>query len=96
MSNITVQITGQILEAKTSSFQDDNNNTQTYGKIQMIIPDMSGDFWSIENIKVRKENFGWLPDIAAMKGKEVTLNLEQSSYNGKTSNYIAQPVKKAA
>ena len=96
MSNIKSIITGQLLHAKTATFKDDNDVDQTYGKIQLMGVDMSGEFSTIENIKVRKEHFGWLPDIASLRGKSVTLDLEQSQYNGKVSYYLASPLKKTA
>jgi len=87
---------GQVLEAKTASFQDDHGNDVAYGKVQLLCRDMSGDFWTVQNVKVRTENFGWLPDIAALKGKNVTLSLDQNSYKGKVSYYLAAPIKQAA
>jgi hypothetical protein len=89
MSAITASITGIILEAKTAVFQDDDGKDQTYGKIQVMTPDMSGEFQSITNIKVKKEAFGFLPDIAAMKGKKMTLPLEAQEFKGKTSYYLS-------
>lgn len=94
--SITASITGTVLEAKTASFFDEQNVQQTYGKIQLIVPDMSGDFKSIRNIKVRLEHFGWLPDILAQKGKQVTLSLEPITYSEKTSFYLAKPIKPLA
>lgn len=91
--SITSQCTGQVLEAKTASFQDDNGQSVAYGKIQLLCPDMSGDFHQIQNIKVKTENFGWLPDIAQLKGKEVTLHLDQSQYQGRVSYYLAAPLE---
>ncbi len=88
MSAITASITGIILEAKTASFKDDSGVDQTYGKIQVLTPDMSGEFQAITNVKVRKEDFGFIPDIAANKGKKMTLPLDQNVYNGKVSYYL--------
>ena len=89
---ITSQCTGQVLEAKTSTFLNDKNEPTTYGKIQLLCTDMSGEFHSIQNIKVKTENFGWLPDIASYKGKSVTLSLQQNNYNGNISYYLSQPL----
>ena len=86
--SISVRATGQVLEARTASFKDDNGNDVTYGKIQLLMPDMSGEFFRIQNIKVKTENFGLIPDIAKQKGKKVTIDLEQQSYQGKTSYYL--------
>ena len=89
MSAITATVTGIVLEAKTATFKDDDGNDQTYGKIQMLTPDMSGEFFSITNIKVKKEAFGFLPDVAANKNKKMTLPLEAQEYKGKTSYYLS-------
>jgi len=91
--SITAQCTGTLLEAKVASFKDDNEQDVAYGKIQLLCPDMSGEFHSIQNIKVRSENFGWIPDIEAKKGKVITLDLDQSQFKGKVSYYLAQGIK---
>lgn len=86
---ITSQIKGKVLEAKVATFKDDGGKDVSYGKIQLLTSDMSGDFFQIQNVKVRTENFGWIPDISDSKGKDVSLNLENSSYNGKVAYYLA-------
>lgn len=101
MSAITAKITGTILEAKTSTFKDDAGIERTYGKIQVLGPDMSGEFHQIHNIKVRKEDFGFIPDVAAMKGKRHTLPIEQNLFKGKVSHYLVgsempRPAQRAA
>jgi len=93
---INSNCTGQVLAAKTAVFKDNNNQNVTYGKIQLLTKDMSGEFYSIQNIKVKKDCFGWLPDIEKQMGKQVTISLTQESYNGKTSFYIAEPLTKAS
>ncbi len=94
--SITSTCKGQLLEAKTAQFKDDQGKDVSYGKIQLLCTDMSGEFWTIQNIKVRTENFGWIPDIQKHKGKTVVLDLDQNSYNGKVSYYLAGPLTKAA
>lgn len=82
-------ITGKVLNAKCATFKDDNGNDVAYGKIQLEVPDMSGDFLAIQNIKVRTEHFGSLPNLAdKAMGKVVKLNCSTSNYNGKTSYYF--------
>ena len=92
-NGVAATITGIVIEAKTASFRDDDNQLQTYGKIQLLVPDMSGEFKAIENVKVKLESFGWLPDIAAQKNKEVTLSLDLNTFKGKTSLYLSKPLK---
>lgn len=93
---IKATITGILLAAKTAKFTADDGQDIVYGKIQVQTPDASGDFFSIENIKVKTEKFGLLPDIQTQVGKRVTLELDQQSFKGKTSNYLAGPLAKAA
>ena len=88
MSALQSKVTGQVLEAKTATFEADNGQ-QTYGKIQLLTPDASGEFHQIFNIKVRKEDFGFLPDIAAQKGKRTTLPVTQNVFQGKVSFYLS-------
>lgn len=83
MSAITMN--GRVLEAKTASFKDDEGNDRTYGKIQLLQADGSGDFWKIQNLKVPTDKFGLLPDIAAMKGKTVSIGVTANEYKGKTT-----------
>ena len=90
--SITSTCKGQVLEAKTTSFKDDKGNDVAYGKVQLLCKDMSGEFHTIQNIKVRTENFGWLPDIEKMKGKLVTLQLDQNTYNNRVSYYLSAPL----
>ena len=89
---LTVQITGTLLIAKTSKFEDDNGKEIEYGKIQILIPDMSGDFYQLQNIKVKSPLFSALPDIAKMEGKEILLHLTQESYNGRVTYCLAKPL----
>lgn len=97
MSNIQAQITGTLLEAKTASFKDDSGNDTTYGKVQVLVPDMSGEFYALQNIKVARDNFGLLPDLQSFKGKQVTIPLDIQTFQGKTSYYLAgKPINKAA
>ena len=89
MTGITSQISGRVLEAKTATFTDDSGQEQTYGKIQILTTDMSGEFYSITNIKVRKEDFGYIPTIQGYKNKTITIPLDQTQYQGKISYYLA-------
>ena len=93
---LDTRITGQVIAAKTSTFRDDQGRDVEYGKIQIMTKDMSGEFFAITNIKVKKENFSWLPDIAKLTGKQATLELSQQLYNGKQSLYLNAPIKLAS
>lgn len=89
--SISVKATGKVLEAKTATFKDEEGKDVTYGKVQLLMPDMSGDFFTIQNIKVKAPNFAMISDLAQQKGKKVTLDLEQQSYKGKVSYYLVNP-----
>jgi len=82
-------ITGKLIAAKTATFTDDQGQPVTYGKVQVMTPDMSGDFFSIQNIKVKTENFGMLADLQEKSiSKNVQLQCSTNSYNGKVSYYL--------
>lgn len=90
---ITSQCSGQVLASKTSAFKNDAGESIQYGKVQLLVKDASGEFYAVQNIKVKASDFSWLPDIAKCMGKQVTLNLTQASYNGKVSYYLGEPIQ---
>lgn len=85
---ITAQVKGQLVNAKCATFKDEDGKVQTYGKIQVLVPDNSGDFLDIQNIKVAKEYFGQLPDLQKQLGKVVEIDLEAREFRGKTNYYF--------
>jgi len=91
---ISSTVTGNLIAAKTATFIDDKQQEILYGKIQMMTKDMSGDFYSLVNIKVKSERFNDLAPLAKQyEGKQITLNLTQQNYNGKVSYYFDSVVK---
>lgn len=95
--SIEAKLTGTLINAKTATFNDeDTGRPITYGKVQLLITDRSGDFKELKNIKVKSENFSALADLQSSKGKTVTVDLEASEYQGKTTWYLADPNRKAA
>lgn len=91
--SIEAKLTGTLINAKTSTFNDSETGSPiTYGKVQILIKDKSGEFNTLQNIKVRTENFGALPALQSQKGKQVVVDLESSEYQGKTTWYLAQKV----
>lgn len=85
---ITSKIKGVLRTSKTSTFTDDSGKDVLYGKIQIESADASGEFIAITNVKVKKDNFGKLPDLAKNIGKLVHIELSQNSYDGKISYYF--------
>ena len=90
---LDTRITGQVVAAKTATFKDDSGMPVEYGKIQMLTKDMSGDFFALTNIKVKRDNFSWITNIAKLVGKQATLSLDQQMYNGKSSLYLSAPIE---
>lgn len=82
----TAIIQGKLHKAGTSSFTDkESGEIQTWARIQVIVPDRSGDFDEIQNIKVGKDKFGWIPDYQLFVNQDINIAVDISEYKGKVN-----------
>ena len=72
---------GKLHKALVTTFVDkDTGDSQSWARIQLIQPDNTDVFDQIINVKVSKDNFGYLPDFQLFLGIEVFLNVDISEY----------------
>jgi len=81
----TAIIQGKLHKAMVTTFKDDDGNDQTWARIQLLVPDRSEVFDQIQNIKVSKDKFGWIPDFQLFLGVDVNVACDISEYKGKVS-----------
>ena len=93
--SIEARATGQLLSAHTATFKDQQGDDVAYGKVQLMQKVQGTQFFQILDIKVQSDKFGLLPAAQKLIGKQVICDLDQRTYQGKTSNYLAD-VPKAA
>jgi len=86
--------TGQLVASHTGEFADKKTGEPVqYGKIQLLQKDENG-FYRLENVKVRRENFGILEEGKKWQGKAVQVHCEMRQF-GKEASFYAHAVKAA-
>ena len=91
-----VHLTGILVESKTATFMDENKVPVEYGKVQVLIEDASGDFFKLQNIKVKKDKFPLLAVLFKHRFKEVTVDLSMNEFKGNTHYYLENVLTKSA
>lgn len=91
----TAKILGTVHKCETTSFLDERSGESiTWARLQVIVPDDNVPvFDQIFNVKIKREEFGLIPDTKKLMGRYCEVDIYQQINGKETSHYLASVPK---